>query len=296
MRIRNVLGTFAPLVAAPVLFAARTATAQLVNVDLSRTAEYTQTDPSTVSLDGYFFSSRAFMTTPSDFDGGTLTYPGAGSPGTYSVVADPSQPYLNYQTGYYPDLASLNADYPTGAYTISATNSSTSSSQTTSITYSIDAYPQTTPILTAASYSALQNLDPSSAATIDFNSFTPDPNASEALLFLFVVDASNDTVYQQDDLPDSTTSLTIPAGTLSPGTDYTFRLVFSDRIDGTGTDGTPDQQIFDQGTDGSIVTVPEPAALAGGMLAVAASLLRRSRRRPIVARSQSPSQPGSGRL
>jgi hypothetical protein len=221
------------------------ARAQLTGDTIFKEAEYTQSGGG-LSLDGYFFSSRLFMTSPTDFDGGSLTYPGPGSPASYSYVSsNPS--YLIYQTPYYASSADLDAAFPAGVYTSTATNSITSASQTTSITSpATDAYPHTIPALTAASYAALQAVNPSTDTTINFNTFVPDGSATSSYIFFDVYDSSGAAVYNQDFLPSSTTAVTIPAGVLMPSTDYSYRLDFSDRLDSTNpTDGLPDELGYD---------------------------------------------------
>lgn len=279
---RAKLGIYAAIVCSGI--AIQSARAQLVTNDLYKDAEYTQSGGGSLALDGYFFSSRVFMTNPTDFDGGSLTYPGPGSPATYTPVTDATGTYLNYQTPYYASSADLDAAFPAGTYTSTATNSMTSASQTTSVASpAADSYPLTIPTLTTASSAALQTVNPAANTPVNFNSFTPDPASTSSYVFFYIFDSSNDEVYDQSFLPSSTTSVTIPSGTLTPSTDYTYRLVFSDRIDSTNpADGLADELGFEYGNDGTLITtaVPEPASLMLAALTGMALLRRRAKRLP----------------
>lgn len=256
------------------------ARAAINEFDLFRVANYTQSDAvSAPSLDGYTFSSNLAMDNPTDFDGGTLVYPGPDSPGTYTLINSPGDTFLNFQSSTLPDQATLDADFPTGTYTATATNSSTSAQQTTAQTYSVDAYSHTIPALTSASFTALQGMNPSQSQTVSFNSFVPDSNATEPDIFFTINDSSGNAVFNEGFLQPNVTSVEIPANTLSPLSDYTYTLIFSDRINSTNmTDGVLDVLGYDLSTSGSFTTgdVPEPASLA--MLALGGAMLLRKQK------------------
>ena len=84
-------------------------------------------------------------------------------------------------------------------------------------------------------------------------------------------------------LPSSTTSVTIPAGTLLPGTSYIWDVDFDSRIQSTDINGSgiPTQQLFDVRTFGTFTTLttPEPASLALLAPVTAFFLLTLKRRR-----------------
>ncbi len=62
------------------------ANAQVTEADVGVNPTFEQTGPTTVTSTGGFFSGRAFVTSASDFAGGTLSYGGSGSPQTLSYV------------------------------------------------------------------------------------------------------------------------------------------------------------------------------------------------------------------
>jgi hypothetical protein len=143
--------------------------------------------------------------------------------------------------------------------------------------YVADAYPLTIPALTPGGYQAIQNLNVASPATINISAFSPDPSATSAFIFFDIYDSSNTDVFDQTFLSPGETSVTIPANTLLPGTAYTFRLIFSDRVESVNaSDGVEDFLGFDFADNGAFTTaVPEPGCLGLLLLTGAGILARR---------------------
>ena len=85
-------------------------------------------------------------------------------------------------------------------------------------------------------------------------------------MVFFTVYNSTGAVWTDGFLSPSTTSVTIPAGTLTPGTQYTYELDYSDRLDGGFNEDLQSysDQGFDVRTDGAFSTasVPEPSTWA----------------------------------
>jgi hypothetical protein len=257
------------------------ADAAVNEIDIGFNPVFQQTGPTTVNPLGAFFSARADLDSASDFDGGTLTYPAPGSPGPLTPATGP---ILAFEPATFPTLAALNTAFPFGTYTFDATNSVTLAHQTDSIDYTVAAAALSVPTLTALSFNALQGLNASSGLAVDFNSFLTNSNANEGLLFVTISDAGG-SVFSESFSDLTTTSFDLPGGTLSPGTDYTLDINFSERI--TGNDGAvPTTMYFDTHTltDFSTSAVPEPAAWALMLIGFGTvGLALRSRRRPAPA-------------
>lgn len=242
--------------AAPNLARADTITGYInSNTSYSQTSNSAPTSPF-----GYFFAMGAFFSGAGDFTTGSATYPGAASPQALSSVGTTE---LQYQSGYYPSLGSMQTAYPFGTY--SMTVSGPAGTQTSAMIYSANPFTGDVPYLT--NYSSLAGLNSKSAFTADYNGFTANPATNEAFTFFTVYNATTGAVVLSNDFqsPGSTSTI-IPANTLAPGTTYDFELNFDDRITGTDApDSTFTSQDFDVRTDGSFTTaaaVPEPASMA----------------------------------
>jgi PEP-CTERM motif len=254
------------------------ALAQVTEVDIGINPTYTQTGPSTVTSTGGFFSARAFLTSASDFDGGTLSLPGSGPP---QPLTPSSGPILVY-SATDADLAALNAAFPPGAYTFSLTNSMTSASETDTVDYSVAA-DSNVPQFTAPTFAALQGAKAGQSIAVDLvSALQESPNANSAFEFLTLSDTStgSTTSFSVSSVSPSTTSFVIPGSALAAGQDYLLDINFDDRITGTDANGVPTTVFFDTHTDVSFSTaaVPEPAAwtlLLSGFGAAGVALRRR---------------------
>lgn len=237
-------------------------------------AKFTQTGPSTVVADGLTFVGSATPNDgigPIDFDGGTISFP-AASPLAPAALS-PNSPNLQYSSGTVSPSV-FHADYPTGIYTFHLTDSTNpSNTQTESVDSSIATMPSTVPMLTAASFNALQGMDPTKAQTVNFNSFA-DAGAP-SLIFFALVDSSND-VLLEDGLQPGVTQDVIPANMLSPGSQYDVILFFTNTVITADNNG---EVLMDNRTDTFFTTqsVPEPASGMLCLITTAAAFTRRRR-------------------
>ena len=258
-----------------ILGAASGAKAAVNEIDIGLNPTYQQTGATTVVATGGFFSARAFLDSVGDFDGGAVSYPGAGSPLALTPGPDATLAFSDSAA----TMAALNAAYPFGTYSFHLTNSATSASQDASLGYAVIADALSVPTLTSASFTQLQGLNAGLGFTFDFNAFAQNPNASESFLFLNVSDAGGNILFSATPDP-SATSIFMPGGTLAAGQVYNFDLIFDSRI--VGADGGVGTEIFfDSHTTGAFSTaaaVPEPSAWAMmilGLGGVGAALRRR---------------------
>jgi hypothetical protein len=268
------------LAAAGLVAAAGIAQAQLTKADVGVNPTFSQTGSTLagVSSTGGFFSGRAFVTTPTDFSGGTLTYGGPGSPQTLSFVPADVALELSASNSSFSTLQSL---FPTGDYTF-ALSAGAQPAASVEIDYEGGAY-SNVPFIT--NFSALQGLNASKSFTVDLNTYVPGSVATGSSIF-FSISNSSGTVFSTGALSDTTTSITIPGGTLAAGGAFTFDLLFDNRIGGTAeVNGLPVTltQFYDTHTDGTFTTaagtVPEPstwAMLLVGFVGLGAMIRRRA--------------------
>jgi hypothetical protein len=247
--------------------------ADLTLIDMFQNLAYTQTSGG-VAFNDTFLNLEASMN-PGDFTSVSVSYPGPASPDSLTLE---SSTKFGEGPGF-PNQAAMDAAYPMGTYLFTATGGTVGFEQA-SLDYTVDAFTSDIPALTTASFNALQGMNPNLPFTFDFNSFTPNSNASFGTTYLSVFGSSFSTSG-----PPTTTSATMAAGTLLPDTTYEYELDFSDRI--TGLDpinGVPTLIGFDVRTDGTFTTgavVPEPAMmipLGVALVGLAALRLRRFRR------------------
>lgn len=232
---------------------------------LQEDTRFTQTGPTSTTGNGFTFQGRATPNDgigPIDFDGGTISFPAASplTPGTLS----PSGAELDYNSGKV-DQATFQTDYPNGTYTFHLTDSTNAShTQTEAVDSTLTTPPVTVPILSATSFNGLQGMDPTKSFTVNFNAFNnPSP---DALIFFAIQDSLGNTPIF-DGLQPNVTQDTIPAGTLQPGTQYSFFLFF-DNIAISADNNA--QVLLDNRTQGSFTTftVPEPASAWMGFLGI----------------------------
>lgn len=191
-----------------------------------------------------FFSIGGTFLTAGDYSAASAGYPGPGSPQTLALIAPTN---FDFGSPAFTSLSSLQAAYPFGTYTVTGIGNQSS---TSSVSYQANYFTSTVPFIT--NYSSLNGFNPANDLTVHYNSFTPDPHLTTGFTFLTIWNANTHQVVFQDDFQSSSsTSDLIPANTLSPSTNYTFELDFSDRlIVGSSTQG------FDMRTDGSFTTGP----------------------------------------
>jgi hypothetical protein len=206
----------------------------LTQFSLYRSNENQQTDPTTVTpFNGgtnYFFTSRGFEQSVNDFSAMTTTAPngivytnGPAFTGNGGLIEQ------DYQTGYLTKSA-MDAAFSAGTYTLNA--SGPGGTVTASQVYNGTDHYAAPPQLTAATFNALNGLNPNSGFTFSFLPFVHDPAANTFGTFFQIVDVNTNAVVFNTFTFSSVSSFFVPANTLLPSTQYTDELIFSNRIDG----------------------------------------------------------------
>jgi hypothetical protein len=189
-----------------------------------------------------------------------MTYPGPGSPVGLSPISSTD---FRYQTPFLPNQAAMDAAYPFGTYQFNATGGSAGPAST-SFNYTADHYPQSLPYLTGTDYSRLQGMNPNAPFQFHFSPFVTGTGVDDSFMFLTIFDRTTNTFAFVDSfLPPTTTGLTLAAGTLQLDHQYTYELIFSNRLLTPSPGATFDAQIgYDLRTEGNFTSaVPEPVPL-----------------------------------
>jgi hypothetical protein len=261
---------------------ANQARAGLTDVSLYRSAEYVQTGATTVvpsnSGTNYFFTGLADVNTDSDYDVNGLTLTVPTSPTTQYTMFGPtgSSPFIQYEAqSAFLTKSDLDSTYPAGDYVVNAVNSGTAASAQVTLNYDGNDFYSAPPTLTAATFNALSGLNPNQGFDFAFDPFVPTGGNSAQIFFTVFNATTFAPVFNESFLGDGTTSISVPAGKLSPNTSYFDELIFSTReedtdpasIDCVGSDPSQCPNLTELGWDSRTETffttgagvVPEPS-------------------------------------
>jgi len=142
----------------------------------------------------------------------------------------------------FASLAGLNAVYPASAmYTLEITSGSLAP-LSQAFTLGVDEFPGAAPFLTGSAFDDLRTADPSQP--IDLTWPTPASAGAQAVFACIFRELGpglgDEPVFETTSLDPMSTGVTLPAGTLLPGADYTFEIGFAN-----GEFLAPDPQGFD---------------------------------------------------
>ena len=238
------------------LLTAPGARAQVTGVPLFETIYTQQTGPTTVAGTGFRFDARIFEATAADVATATLTYPGPGSPGTYSLVAGSNPPFLDFDSGSLATQAALDAAFPLGTYTTSGSGG-LAGPGTVTTHFTQTAFASSTPTFSANTFNGFQSLNAAQAFTASFNPYVVGPVANASFEFFNIYNATTGAnVLGYEFQPATTTAFGVPANALMPGTAYYVQLDFSNRIDSTNAGGIYNGMGFDRVTSLNFTTAP----------------------------------------
>jgi hypothetical protein len=165
--------------------------------------------------------------------------------------------FFGLGSNVYSTAAELRESFPFGRYAITVADSATGASETCVIDYSADFFTKDIPALEAATFERLQGMNSAREFVFRFNSWSPVEGVADAITYFNIFDPETDDVVFDGGIlkTSATTSLPLPAGTLSPERSYRYELDFSARVLGYDGDGRViSMQGFDLRTQGSFTT------------------------------------------
>ncbi len=255
----------------------------VIQYDLFKTADYTQTSNAQPTTPfNYRMDARIDTNVDHDVTAASLTLPDGVT--VYPFTSSTPR-FLFYRENGLASAGDLDAAYPAGTYTFTAT-AGTLAPSSGSIDFPESAqlgYSATVPYLTGNSFSSLQGMDSTANLTLTFDGFIGGTFANQVVTFFTVFDnTSGDVVFTENGSPSVFTASTIPGGVLLPDHAYAYSVTFSDRIVGTGlfgNDSAVTLAAFDLATSGFFQTAAVPEPGIGGLLPLVIGFVTSRRRR-----------------
>lgn len=227
--------------------------------------------------------SGAFLTLITTNGGNPADVTGvqATGPGGMETLGPSGPTSFAFQTGFFPDVAAMDADYPLGSYLFEITGG-TFAGAMESVDVSENVYPDTIPAMDPLSWNELFfGFAPGFDHLLFFNTFGSDPRASTRSTFFTIFDDVTGAVaFSQGGL---STSVLIPAGTLVVGNPYTAELAFVNYVNEfssapNGFNGAQLTAAYDVRASVRFNTIPEPSGVVLAVLGgVGCGVVRRRR-------------------
>lgn len=240
-----------------------------------------QLGASSLNQDGAYLGARVYGVNPGDVVSGTLTTPDGTNLALSSQPPSVSGSQIGYGSPYEADIPTLQADhYGTGTYSVSV-DTGADAGVADGVNIGAWIFPDSQPLLTAASYNALQHASSATSTTVNWQSWSPQsgqPDTQINFVDLYDVTAGYADVLFTNGAASGLQSFTIGAGQLVAGHQYELSIDFSNRYNFTTT-GDIGAGLFagDTRTLVDFNATPEPASLAA--LGLGAIALIRKRRR-----------------
>lgn len=216
------------LIACAALCASSESRAAITSYDIFYSAFYTQsTVAPPTSPDVHVFATRVLTSSAADIAAASLTVP--NFPFAYNLFAVAPTTYLAARS--FGSQAAMELAFPTGLYTHSIRGGTLGSTSATLSRPVSLFFCSEIPAFDADSLNTLAAFPANQGVSLSFASFTRPSAANTALTALTIFDSQNAIVFNAIEPGETTTSITVPANTLQPGTTYRATLYYSSRIE-----------------------------------------------------------------
>lgn len=254
------------------------ARANLTYFEVSRWESFTQTSDSAPAGSGNFFATaRVFANVANEVMHGTVQLPS-----TSTRNLNPNGAFVTgFTSANFASEAALDAVWGTGSYTFTLTDGP-HAGQSDSVSFNNPGWADVVPHLTGGTFSALQGMSASSAATFAWDDFSAGGDHTSLQTYFYVTDLTTSTqIYANQANPSSFTGVTLAANTLIAGHDYQFQLLFGSLNQATTTGlfapAKATSSVY-RSTVGRFHVVPEPVSIIGLAPALLVAMRRRRTR------------------
>jgi hypothetical protein len=217
-----------------------------------------QSNATPVAKNVYAFEVRGDLNVLNSVLNGTVTTPGG-------AVLQPENDYWGDIFDYDAEYASktdMDRFFANGTYAVSL-NTAHDGIKNVPLTFPADAYPNDP---TLSNFSGLQAINSAQNLTVSWGAFSGADATSTYFIRLRLQTASGEDVYESPDLGQpgallgTSTSVVIPANTLSPGRKYEGELVFAKIVakDSTTYSGVTFRALFAKATEFELQTTGSP--------------------------------------
>ncbi|MEI7657440.1 MAG: GC-type dockerin domain-anchored protein [Phycisphaerae bacterium] len=238
------------------------ASAQVTMYTMRYSAEANQTTPGLPpATTRHVFGSHVYAQTGIDFFDCWLTPPLA----TRQTIFDYDNfSGFEYESGSYATQALLLVAWPRGTYRFDVFGGF-SPAQVINWSRVAEWWPSAQPTISAATFNALQAIDADAPLVIAFNGFTYAYPATSGSTRVEITNLFDSTVVYSRALTQPVTSVTVPAGTLEPGSPYEIEIAHVAMQSGTDSTqpGSPVVAVsFERVTRFPATCIAPPACIA----------------------------------
>ncbi|MFO0873626.1 MAG: hypothetical protein U0575_06595 [Phycisphaerales bacterium] len=209
---------------------------------LTKAGVYTQTSTAAPAAATYWYwAAEVFCDTPSFFDEVLADLPGT----TPDQLVPPSNATDYTKSATFTSKAGLDAFAGNGDYTIYGYNDDVLAGQG-SVNVPGDLYPTALPSLTGDTFTRLQGMNPFAPFVMNISTWSLPPGAASGYIQWRIYDNTGDPRYVMGFFSPGTTSLVIPACTLSAGRPYKIELTYvaETEVSNAGFDGATSDVAF----------------------------------------------------